>query len=120
MLDPATYALATEMLAAKAAFDAACEELEVEIRKLSVQTYAADDGRILCAADFAAPIALGVVKGRYVAGPAAQMLSDDWYRAVAAAERIGTVRISGAHLINTQGRGRFFVAQTLRQRSAGG
>ncbi|MEQ1812081.1 MAG: hypothetical protein ABL889_19290 [Terricaulis sp.] len=118
VLDPATYALATEMLAAKAAFDAACEELEIEIRKLSVQTYAADDGRILCAADFAAPIALDVVKGRYVAGPAAQMLSDDWYRAVAAAERIGTVRISGAHLVNTLGRRRFNALSRRRAAAA--
>lgn len=106
VLDPETLALANETVAAKVAFDAACIELEIAIRTLTVQAYAADEGRILHAGDFAGPITLDVVKARYVAGPAAQVLSDDWYRAAAAAKRIGAVRLSGSDLIKKFGRRR--------------
>ena len=76
------------------------------LKTLSVEAYAADTGRILDGGDFASPIWLDILAGKYVAGPAAMMFTDDWVRAVAAARRIGAVRLSGTDLIKKFGRRR--------------
>ncbi|MEZ5960554.1 MAG: hypothetical protein R3C30_09045 [Hyphomonadaceae bacterium] len=115
VLDPATLALANEILAAEVVFNKARDEVEIEMRTCGVESYAADAGRILHGGDFASAIWLDIVKGRYVVSPIVEMLSDDWYRAKAAADRIGAVRLSGSDLMKKFGRRR---AMTLARNRA--
>lgn len=103
-LDASALALALKMKAADVRFLEARDELEREMKRRGIEAYAAETGRILNAGDFANPIWLDVLAGKYVAGPAAMVFTDDWVRAVAAARRIGAVRLSGSYLIKKFGR----------------
>lgn len=99
VLDAKAFGLALALEARAFVFLDARDKLEAAVRIGAVEAYSANEGRVLHAADFANPLWLDVLNGKYVANTWTMVLTEDWERATAAARRIGPVRLSARDVI---------------------
>jgi len=82
-----------------ARFEAARARLQQSIATLGAEAYSAGAMRSLTSADFATPMWLDVLQGRFVPSPELELMSDEWRLARRACDAIGQVRLSADALL---------------------
>jgi len=86
-------------IVADQAFEAAGAKFQDLIVTGMVAAYSADAGRQLTEGDFATPLRLDVLNGKFVPSHGLELFSDEWERTRQACARIGQVRLSAEDLL---------------------